>query len=172
MRIDDPLNGNAARVGDDGRLSVAVNDLEAKLEAAALLGEAFIISSTYAATAAQDVLDIKNTDELKDLIIDKIILSALAATLFTGSAATGTAAGTPLVAFPLKTSVAVGRSLVAFGNAEVTGLTGGGVQFAVHVGVGTPVTIRPGLILSEGANFTLETSVTTTFAVTVIGRWI
>lgn len=172
MRIDDPLNSNAARVSDDGRLLVGVDDLEGKLEAAALLGDAFIISSTYAATAAQDVLDIKNTDELKDLIIDKIILSALAATLFTGSAATGTAGGTPLTVFPLKSSVAVGRSLEAFGSASVTGLTGATAKLAVHVGVGTPVTVRLGLILSEGANFALETSVTTTVAITVIGRWL
>ena len=170
VRIQDGQSSQSAEVDAAGRLLVSADDLASIIKDAAALGEAFIASSSYAATAAQDVFFIKNTDPAKELVIEKIILSALAACLFTGSEATGTDAGTVVSAEPLKSDVAVIRTVSIRGNAEVTGLTGGTIFFAAFGGA-TPVELDFGLVLAKDANFTLEASVTTTIAVTVIGRW-
>jgi hypothetical protein len=171
VRIQDPQTGDGASVGSDGRLAVDINDLTDLLAAKAAVGEAFIAAGSYAATAADDVFYIANTDTEKLLVIDRIIFSSLAACGFLVSQPTGTAAAGALTAQPLKSSVAVTRSVELRGGAAVTGLTGGTEFLDVFTGAGGPAIVDLGLVLAENARIAVEATVTTTVAVTVVGHW-
>lgn len=167
-------NGNLANVNDDEQLlvrAVTESDLEFASEDK---GKAFSWSSSYAATAADEIISIKNTSQTENLIIDEITLSNSVASLFTlFEVDSGTAAGTTITGKNLNLGLSNAASVTSFGNASVTGTLTGGVILYESVGAnaGALLDLRGALILGQDNEIAITAGATGTVSCTVIGHY-
>ena len=131
--------------------------------------------STYAATANDEIISIKNTSSSLKLIIDEIFISSSANSVFTAfKVTTGTPTGTTLT--PLNLSFSAGGSAPAesFGNAAVGGTLSGSNVGAIGVAANTSEVLdtQGAVMLSEDDIISITTSATATVYCTVIGHFI
>lgn len=168
------VTGNIPDVTDDHQLKV-VGAVESDLEyASEVKGKAYSWSSSYSATAGDEVLSLKNTSSTNILVVDEIIVCSDTTTVFTLLEVTsGTAAGTTIIGQNLNLSSGLSASATAYGNAAVTGsLTGNTLAYkCVASGTSTILDTKGGLILGQDDEIAFTTSATATVYVTVIGHY-
>lgn len=161
-----------AVVNAKGRLEVVAFSEEA-IQDASDLGNAYTISSTYAATGGQEVLYTKNTSSSLHFHAIGILAGSTVDTLWTLFKVTsGTAAGTAVVERNLNLSFADNAPATSFGNASVTGsLTGNTLYHWYTLADTTPLFIPfgGGLRLDENQEIALTADATGTVAVTLCG---
>tara|TARA_R110000851_G_scaffold88011_2_gene191829 strand:+ start:143 stop:679 length:537 start_codon:yes stop_codon:yes gene_type:complete len=167
-------NGNTANVNDQGQVEVA-SVTETSLEYASKTNnKAYSYVSTYAATAAQEVIYIKNDSTLDLLIIDEVVIGSSVANVFTlFEVNSGTAAGTVLTAENLNLSSGNSAPSSSFGNASVTGSLSG-IPIAIDgVGAGDFETLdmKGSLVLGQNDEIAITAAATGTIYVTVIGHF-
>ena len=124
MNIDG-LKGFSAQVDEDLRLWTKTTNSPLSAEISLKKGLLFRWLSTYAATAADYVLCLKNTDPSNNLRINKLIVSNSVDTIWTSSKITaGTPAGTAITGVNMNFNSGKTAVVTALGNAAVTGITG------------------------------------------------
>ena len=168
-------NGNVADVTDRKALKVDAV-IESRLESASRDDEkAFVWSSTYAATAADEIIYIANTSVLDTLVIDSFTVGASAACVFTLFEVTsGTAAGSTITAENINLGASGTASATSFGGAAVTGsLTGPVIRYA---GVSAAsefdhVDLSGGVILDQNSALAVTVSATATVYVNITGHY-
>lgn len=171
MIIQDPQTGRAASVNEENQLEVsAVLSAENIDIQAALDGNLAFLATAGAAGAGEEWLYVKNDDPL-DCVLERILVSADAATHIEFATCTGTAAGTDLNPVPGKLSVPLARSVEAKGNAAVTGLTPGDVFWEVELAVGVPQIFDLDLILGQNDDFCVTVVDAASVAISVVLRW-
>jgi len=167
-------NGPLADVNIDKQLltrAVTESDLEYASEAK---GKAYSWSSSYAATAAQEVISIKNTSTSDNLIIDEVAVANTVAGVFTIFEVTsGTAAGTGVTGQNLNLGSGKSADATAFGNASVTGSLSGNVLLyeSVAANTGALLDLKGSLVLGQDDEIAITASATGTVYVTVIGHY-
>ena len=168
------LTGNLPDVNDDHQTLVAgvfESDLEFRSEEK---GKAFSWTSTYAATAAQEVISIKNTSQTEILTIDYVGAGNSVASAFTLFAVTsGTAAGSAITGKPMNVSKGGTASATAFGGASVTGSLAGDTlgYTTVVAGATEEIPVLAAVVLGQNDEIAITASATGTVHVTVIGHY-
>lgn len=116
-------NSIGADVTEDNQLLVkAVSESELEFVSEEK-GDAYSVSSTYGASANQEILYLKNTSSTKNLYIDYFLGGGSGATIFTVFKTTDTAGGTTVTPLNLNFSAGNSADASAYGNASVTGIT-------------------------------------------------
>jgi hypothetical protein len=167
-------NGNLANVNDDEQLQVRAiteSDLEFASESK---GKAYSISSTYAATAGDEVISFKNTSQTDCFILDEITVgSSVASSLTLFEVTSGTAAGTTVTPQNLNLSSGNSAAATAFGNASVTGSLTGNTLLLDTVPANTSILLdlRGALILGQDDEIAITAGATGTVYVTLIGHY-
>lgn len=174
MIIND-ANGHALIVDADGHAHIFGTVLGPLEEQAAEAGTAAFFNSTFTTDSTnQEVLSIKNDDDLP-LHITRIIFNTDSATVFTFSHVTaGTGAGTVVTYLNPKLGDTVTKSVTAKGDAEVTGITGLTTitKHRMLAGTGLQIFLEASVVLQTGKEVCISVSTTTTIAdVTIIGFW-
>jgi len=121
-KIQGAGSNQEARVNSQGRLEVAAFS-ESAIQDAADLGNGYTITSTYNATAGQEVIYTQNTSASLHFHVTDIICGSSADvlwTLFKVTSATA-AGGTALTERNRRLSSADNAPMNSFGNADVTG---------------------------------------------------
>lgn len=172
---EDPYLGGSqtAGVNKDKHVlveSVSKTDIEFQ---SFIKGRAYAISSTYSATANDEVISIKNDSTTLDFIVDEIVIGAGAACNFDLFEVTsGTPAGTTVTPINLNTGSGNSADLTCFGNASVTGSLSGSVL--VYDGVTAAsdhatLNLKSGLVIGQEKTIAVTASATTTVRITVLG---
>ena len=168
VTIHDP-NGTASFVRE-GRLFVKAISQTALQDVSAEKGQAFSYTSTYAATAGQEILTIQNLLN-QHMHIDQVWLSSLAAAVFSiGPVSSGSPSGTPITGVALNQDLSKVADTTAFGNASVTGSVV--VTDAAWLGTGVGASQRFDLegawVFGKDDVFGIRCDTTTTVYATVI----
>lgn len=172
MRIESGTgNSKEAGVDDKNRLIVKSTSEPVFQGISDVDEEAFSFYSTYAATADDQVIYIKNTHTSKHLHIQNVIVKSDVATGWTLSEVTaGIAAGTPVTAKNLNLSSGNVAQAEMLGNAAVTGITT--TEVISHIGSTAGGTeffnLRGGLIVSANDEIAIAADATGTVHVTVL----
>ncbi len=167
-------SGNTAKVTSEHRI-LTQSVSEGPLEDASAEGGAAFFYSSYAASSNEEVISIKNTESTEILHITRLLFTASGSTLYTIFKVTsGTAAGTTLTYQNPNLNSGIEKSVVAFGNASVTGSLTGNTLFTVGVsGANTQASafLEGALQLSNNDEIAITISAGVTVYVTVIGFW-
>lgn len=126
MKIEDGTgNGQLSKVNNRKRLDVSAATFSESRLIAASDAQTYIWTSAFSADTGEEVIYIKNTSKDKVLIIDKVTVNAVLASLFELYTATGAATGTSITG--VNTNLTSGNSAdaTALGNAEVVSATPG-----------------------------------------------
>lgn len=174
MKIEDGTGrGFVAKVDSESRLLVAATVLPA-LGHASDEGSAAYFISTYAATAGQEVISIRNAESDRHLHIQSLMVASSVATIWTLFEVTsGTAAGTTLTYINPNLGSGVTLDVTAFGNASVTGsLAGNTLNLISTVADATfHHNFDGSLILTNGDEVALTADATGTVYVTIQAFW-
>ena len=166
--------GTLAKVTTDNRIRTD-GISEGPLEHASNLGDGAFFYSTYSATAADEILSIKNGESEKELHITRMLITATDEALFTVFEVTsGTASGTTLTYQNPNLDSGTQNNGTFFGNAAVTGSLSGNTLFTVGVSaasVQTDIFLEGALILANGDEIAITCDGTVTPYLTVIGFW-
>lgn len=172
MKIKDGTgNGNEAKVDDKKQLRVHSISESIFQDASDVDGQAYSFYSTYAATADDNVIYIKNIHTDKHLHIQNINVSSDVASVWALSEVTaGVAAGTTLLGKNLNLSSGNTAQATSFGNAAVTGITTIVPITAISSAAGATefFNLRGGLIISANDEIVVDTSATGTVHITVL----
>lgn len=169
------VTGNIPDVTDDHQLKV-IGAVESDLEyASEVKGKAYSWNSSFATGGTGvEVISVKNTSSTDILVIDEIVVCAVAACVFTLFEVTsGTAAGTTITGQNFNLSSGLSASATAYGNAAVTGsLSGNTLAYeCVTAGDSTILDTKGGLVLGQDDEIALTASANTTVYVTLIGHY-
>lgn len=175
LQIEDGKgSGKQAQVNDQNMLMVqAVTMIQPEFNSW-VKAMSFSFSSSYNATAAQVVFYLKNTDPENHLHISGIIVGSASATLWTSYVnMTGTASGTPITPCNLNLSSSKAALASCYGNAAVTGLSGGNISNYVYSLASQSIIIpyNGGLILGYGNNISIIAGTSAIVGVTVVGYY-
>jgi len=173
VKIQGAGDNREAKVNSLGRLEVAAFS-ESAIQDAADLGNAYTISSTYAATAGQEVIYIQNTSASLHFHVVSIAAGSTIDTLWTLFKVTSSTAagGTALTERNRNLSSADNAPMNSFGDATVTGgLTGNTLDHWYTLADTTPFIypFRGGLRLDENDAIALTVDANGTVAVTISG---
>ncbi len=175
MIIRDALTLLAAKVNASGDLQVVLGAASQftpidPLQVAAQLGNACIVSAGYTAGAGDEVFYIKNTDSI-DCIVERLIFSAAAVTIFTAATVTGTAVAGALTVVSLNPETAFARSVDIRGGVSVTGLTPVDEFLNLHAIAGSFYDIPVGIRLGLNDDIAISSSAAVDIAVGAVIRW-
>lgn len=166
--------GVLAKVTADNRLRTD-GVSEGPLEHASDLGDAAFFYSSYSATAADEIISIKNGESAKQLHLTRMLITATGEALFTIFEVTsGTAAGTTLTYQNPNLDSGTINSGTFFGNAAVTGSLSGNTLFTVGVSaasVQADIFLEGAVILANGDEIAITCDGSVTPYLTVIGFW-
>ncbi len=130
------LGGKSNQLADvkDGRLVVAARAAPRAFFASRDKGRAFSWTSTYSAAAGEETAYVRNTSATRILVIDKVIVSGIQATVHALAIQTGgTAAGTTMTGVNLNKGSTNTAEAAGFGSASVTGsVVGDIVGYGYH----------------------------------------
>ena len=118
------LGGKSNQPADvkDNRLDTSARTAPRAFYVSRDKGRAFSWTSTYSAAADEETAYIQNTSPTRILVIDKIIVSGIQATVHAVAIQTGgTAAGTPMTGVNLNKGNTNSAEATGFGSASVTG---------------------------------------------------
>lgn len=174
LQIEDGATGTTAEVDSDRRMSVKALSTPPLEIASDDRGDAAYFSSTFAASAGEEVVSIRNTETTRNLHITRMSMSATAVTNWTLFEVTsGTAAGTTLTYLNPNLGSGTVNSVTAFGNASVTGTLTGDTILHTRTLASTPAELflEGSLILTNTDEISLTTSASATVFVTIVGFW-
>ena len=123
ITIKSPSSGTTAEVNEKQQLEVSASVSSESHHVSLNNGETYLWTTSWSADTGEEVIYLKNNSKTKYLIIDKVTVSAVAASLFELYTATGTAAGTTITGANANRASGNAADASAFGEAEVTGLT-------------------------------------------------
>jgi len=127
MKIEDGAgSGKLAIVNSRNRLDVSSSTISESSFVAAKEAQTYIWTTSFSAATGNEVMYIKNTSKTKLLVIDKVTVNAVNASLFELYQVTGTAAGTSITGKNTNLTSGNEADATALGEAAVTGLTLGG----------------------------------------------
>lgn len=135
-------NLNEAAVDSDSNLAVrAVIELDFE-HVSEHERQAYVATSTFSATAAQEIISLQNTSSTLNLHVERIVISTSASGIFTTFRITSATAagGTAVTPVNLFLGSANAAAAAAFGNADVTGGLSGDTVDAQDVGTEAPYT--------------------------------
>ena len=173
VKIQGAGDNREVKVNSSGRMEVAAFS-ESAIQDAADIGNTYTISSTFNATAGQEVIYIQNTSATLHFHVVGILAGSAAATLWTLFKVTSATAagGTALTERNRNLSSADNAPMNSFGNAEVTGgLSGNTLDHWYTLADTTPLFMpfRGGLRLNENDAIALTADANGIVAVTIIG---
>ena len=167
-------SGEVATVNKDKQLTTATV-AETSIEfASKTKQDAFSWTSSYAATAAQEVISVKCTSATQVLIIDEVVVGSSVANVFTlFKVESGTAAGTTAAVLNLNLQSGKPAPATAFGSASVTGsLTGSVIAYdGVVAAAFTTLDVRGAVVLNQNDEIAVTAASTGTVYVTVLGHF-
>ena len=124
MKIEDGGGtGKFAKVNGHQRLEVSSSVFSESSFVAKTSARTFIWTSSYSADTGAEVIYIKNTSKVNNLVIDKVTVNSVAAGFFEFGAASGTASGTAITGANTNLTSGNVADATALGNAAVTGVT-------------------------------------------------
>ena len=173
VKIQGAGNNNEANVNSKGRLEVAAFSEEA-IQDATDIGNAYTISSTYSATAAQEVIYIQNTSATLHFHVTDIVAGSDANTLWTLFKVTSATAagGTAITERNRRLSSSDNAPMNSFGDADVTGSLTGNALDRWYTLADTSAFIYPlrgGLRLDENDALAITADANGVVAVTIAG---
>ena len=173
VKIQGAGDNREVKVNSSGRLEVAAFS-ESAIQDAADLGNAYTITSTYNATAGQEVIYIQNTSASLHFHVVNISVGNTADSLWTLFKVTSAtvAGGTALTERNRNLSSSDNAPMNSFGDAEVTGtLTGNTLDHWYTLANATPFVypFRGGLRLDENNAIALTVDANGIVAVTIVG---
>ncbi len=135
------LGGRSNQPADvkDGRLDTSARSAPRAFYVSRDDGRAFSWTSTYSAAAGEETAYLQNTSATRILVIDKIIVAGIQATVHAVGVQTGgTAAGTVMTGRNLNLGNTNTAEATAFGSASVTGsVVGDIIGYGYHPATGS-----------------------------------
>lgn len=162
--------GSLAGVNRNNHLTVAAISEMYQAYSSFEKGQLFIWNSSYAATAAQTVFAITNTDAVKALRIHQFVLSSSVAQIWNIKKLTsGTPAGTLVTPINKNFSSGKSASALCYGNAAVNGTLVGLTLFNQMSPIATPICMCSdgALILPVNTSLIITAGITGTIYVTL-----
>ena len=173
--IDGVGSGRTMFVDTENRAGVSALTESPMEHASRKYGDAAVWTSTYSATAGQEVIAIENDEPERRLRITRLRLSNTVDCLWTlfENTATGPPAGTGITYVNPNLASGVQRAEDSFGNASVTGSLSGNALLLVNTlaEVSQEIFLEGSIVLGKDDIIALTADASGVVAVTMMGFW-